>query len=275
MACSLKLEHCTRSCGCANCSYNESGLPSYIGSKEWQEENERIAQETIISCQRRQNDFFENIIPQCVKPLLNVDGIGFFVKNHFITSGHCLMDDGYVKINHQGQDMIFRKEDAITLRTIDTDSEEEQYGDIAIFPCKNTSPYLHIGMEPDEFQYTIFEKTLWIASYEHKSIDNPQKSSMPLFNTPTEIWDLSISEAKEPYLLTVKSGNSYHANFFEVTTEKKFGPGASGSPIFNDENEVIGLLVGCRNYNATPNNILFHPLYRYIFSLRGMNEDIE
>ena len=98
---------------------------------------------------------------------------------------------------------------------------------------------------------------------------------MPLFNTPTEIWDLSISEAKDPYLLTVKSGNSYHANFFEVTTEKKFGPGASGSPIFNDENEVIGLLVGCRNYNDTPNNILFHPLYRYIFSLRGMSEDIE
>lgn len=62
---------------------------------------------------------------------------------------------------------------------------------------------------------------------------------MPLFNTPTEIWDLSISEAKDPHLLTVKSGNSYHDNFFEVTTERIFGPGASGSPIFNDENEVI------------------------------------
>lgn len=273
MPCTLNLEYCTRSCGCANCPYNESKLPEYVGTKEWIYQNNEIKKETENNRNSKQSYFFENIIPKCVKPLLNVDGVGFFIKNYFITAGHSLAEDGYIKINHQGQEMIFHQKDAVILHTIDCESEEEQLGDIAIFRCVVGAPYLQIGMEPDEFHYTIFDKSLWIASYEHKSINNSSVSNSPLLSPPIEIRELTISKAKDPSLLLIKSDNSYHSNFFEVTTEKMYGPGASGSPIFNEDNEVIGLLVGCRNPIESPNIILFHPLYRYLYNLDGLAEE--
>ena len=274
MACELNLEYCTRSSGCANCPHNIGEQNNYIGSIEWQQENDQLYRELQEKKRLEDNYFVTEILSQCVVPLLNVDGVGFFIKDHFVTCGHCLLD-GYVKIFHQGKELIFKKEDAIIFHTIDTQSEDEQYGDVAIFPTNESKHCLKIGMEPDEFHYSIFDKSLWIVTYQHKSIENPNTTNSPLFSSSFESYELKLIEAKELYQLTVKSDNSYHTNFFEVTTDKVLGPGVSGSPIFNENNEVLGLLVGCRNPDKSPRTILFHPLYRYMWSLGNISEDIQ
>lgn len=273
MACELNLEYCTRSSGCANCPHNIGEKNNYIGSIEWLQENDRLNRELQEKKRLEDKYFVEEILSQCVVPLLNVDGVGFFIKDHFVTCGHCLMD-GYVKIFHQGKEKIFQKEDAIILYTIDTQSESEQYGDIAIFPTNESKYCLDIGMEPDEFHYSIFDKPLWIATYQHNSIEKPHTANTPLLSPSVESYKLTLIEAKELHQLTVKSDNSYYTNFFEVTTDTVLDPGVSGSPIFNEDKEVLGLLVGCRNPDKTPRIILFHPLYRYKWSLGNTSEDI-
>lgn len=164
--------------------------------------------------------------------------------------------------------MIFRKEDASVYHTIDPKSDDEQYSDIAIFPMKGIRKFIKIGAEPDEFQYTIFDKILMIASIEHKCERPSSDNVSPIFAPPIEKYELITSRAKELSIIgfTNKEG-SYVSNFFEVFTEKRFGPGASGSPIFNEDNEVLGLLVGCRNPQSAPNIILFQPLARYEYGL--------
>ena len=267
MACELKLESCTRSCGCTNCPHNINEVGSYIGSAEWQQECDRINKEYQDKKNLERKHFIKGILPQCVFPLINVDGVGFFIKDHFVTCGHCLKD-GYVKIVYEGRELILRKEDALVYLTIDPKSVDEQYGDIAIFPAKGIRNFLKIGAEPDEFKYTVFDKQLMIATIEHKC-DYPMSDNVsPIFAPPMEKFELTTSNAKELSIIghTKKEG-SYVSNFFEVCTNKLFSHGASGSPIFNEDNEVLGLLIGCLNPESEPYRILFHPLARYEYGL--------
>lgn len=267
MACELKLDYCMRACGCANCPHNISKAGSYIGSAEWQQDCNRLNKEYRDKKNFELNHFINEILPRCVFPLLNVDGVGFFIKGHFVTCGHCL-EDGYVKIAYDGKELDFRKEDAILYHTIDPTSEERQDGDIAIFPVKGIKNFLKIGSEPDEFQYTVFDKTLIVASVEHKCEIPPSESISPLFTPPTEKFELTTSKAKDLSIISfANKDGSYISDFFEVYTEELFGPGASGSPIFNEDNEVLGLLVGSRHPEFAPNIILFHPLGRYGYGL--------
>lgn len=196
MACELKLESCTRSCGCANCPHNISEVGSYIGSAEWQHDCDRINKECQEKKELEREFFIREILPHCVFPLLNVDGVGFFIKGHFVTCRHCLKE-GYVKIVYEGKEMIFRKEDASVYHTIDPKSDDEQYGDIAIFPVKGIRIFLKIGAEPDEFQYTIFDKILMIASVEHKCEKPSSDNVSPIFAPPIEKYELITSQAKE------------------------------------------------------------------------------
>lgn len=267
MACELKLESCIRSCGCTNCPHNINEVGSYIGSAEWQQDCDRINNEYQDKKILERKHFIKEILPKCVFPLINVDGVGFFIKDHFVTFGHCLKD-GYVKIVYDERELIFQKEDSLIYLTIDPKSDDEQYGDIAIFPAKGIRNFLKIGTEPDEFKYTVFDKLLMIATIEHKC-DYPMPDNVsPIFAPPMEKFELTTSSAKELSIIghTKKEG-SYVSNFFEVCTEKLFGPGASGSPIFNEDNEVLGLLIGCLNPESEPYKILFHPLARYEYGL--------
>ncbi len=278
MACSLNLEYCTRGGGCSNCPHNINEGRKYLDI-DWQKECERADMVEKENIRMRQESFISSVLPQCLVPLLNVDGVGFFIDNHFVTCGHCLEEgDGIVKISYEGKLITFHAEDAIIYDVIDPQSEEEPDGDIAIFAFKGVKSFLKVGVDPFESQLSSSNQNLLIASIEHKC-EEPYEvgGNSHLLVSSIEKYELTISEANDMNLLDFDKENPFGSKFFEVKTEKTFGPGVSGSPIFDENYEVLGLLVGCRNPQSAPNTILFHSLAWHGYSLGlsnpfGMND---
>lgn len=272
MACALNRDYCTRSSGCSNCPHNINGGRRYLDI-DWEKECERADREEQDRIKLKQQFFINDKLPQCVVPLLNVDGVGFFIENHFVTCGHCLeQGGGVVKIFFEGKMMAFHTEDAVINRVIHSQLDEKIIGDVAIFPMSGVKNYFKIGVDPYMYLMgSFYEQSLTIASIAHKC-DNISNTVMsPFFTSPEEKYQLTTSNAEDMSLLAIDKNDpsgfclndSFESSFFEVHTENALGPGTSGSPIFNEYNEVLGLLVGCRNPNTAPNVILFDSLNKY------------
>lgn len=268
MACELGLEYCTRSCGCANCEYNNSRTIHVVTPEEEKRNEEIVAHLRAIEKERHLH-FVNEILPRSIVPLLDEhDGCGFFVKGYFLTAGHCL-NAGYIHFRYNHKDYIFTKEDAVYFKTIDTESMETQTGDIAIFKFEDATHCLSIGDDLNTLDIFSESSNLFLPHYVHKVEQSGDCKS--IFNIPKESYVLEIDEFQyyDSILEKIDGTNSYVSHMFEASTDALIRGGSSGSPLINHNHEVVGLLIGCRDFNNRPNIILFNHLqgYRYMLGL--------
>lgn len=196
-----------------------------------------------LRLQYLQNDILPNTI---INFIGNQDGNGFLIKNYFITAGHCL-SGGSVCFMYNKTKYTFKKEDAIFFIS-DIDSTERPMGDIAIFKFKNEK-YLEVA--PNSYELEKSSKLI-LPHYIH------------------ETWPVqNVFSNNERFCLKVDlfSFNSIikeAPNFFESSTTSQIKEGSSGSPLLNENFEIVGILVGCLNPKENPNMILFNDIRQFI-----------
>lgn len=264
MACELNLEYCTRSCGCANCIYNTANRgPVYI-SPEQEARNRELAQKHKNARALRHRKFIEKTLPKVVVPLIgDTDGNGFFIKNHFVTAAHCL-ENGPIQIFYEGEIYTFKKEDAVIFETIDKSSDEIQRGDIAIFKFEKPKIYLQIGPQLNSID-TLYTKLL-LAYYKHISLKGDSDSIFS-YNDKYELQTEKFSFSDSILIKSETGSNSYYSYMFEANTDASIREGCSGSPLLNEEHQVVGLLIGCRRPESHPNLILFQHMQTFEYQL--------
>lgn len=274
---SCGLEYCTRSCGCANCVYNTSRT-IHVVTPEEERRNKEIVANFRAAEKERHTHFINEILPHTIVPLLDDnDGCGFFVKGYFFTAGHCL-DAGYIHFKYNDKDYRFTKDDAVYFETIDTKSKGIQTRDIAIFKFEEATHYLNIGndlnildfisdssdfnfIQPDLSDLILPESSeLILPHYIHKV--ERCRESKSVFNTPKESYVLIIDKFQyiDSILEKIEGENHYVSYMFEASTDASIRGGSSGSPLINSDHNVVGLLIGCRDFNNKPNIILFNHL---------------
>lgn len=267
MACELGLEYCTRSCGCANCVHNTTRRTYVVTPEEEKRNNEMVANMRAAE-KKRHIHFINEILPHTIVPLLDDnDGCGFFVKGYFLTAGHCL-NAGFIRFRYNQKDYIFRKEDAVYFKTIDKDSTKTQTGDIAIFKFEDPTHYLNIGDDLNSLDLFSESSSLILPHYIHK-VEQINKGTS-IFNVPKERYVLEIDKFQyyDSILEKIEGKNNYVSYMFEASTDAIIQAGSSGSPLINRDHEVVGLLIGCRDFNNKPNVILFNHLQSYRYMLR-------
>ena len=268
MACELGLEYCTRSCGCANCEFNTSRTIHVVTPEEEKRNNEMVAHLKAIEKERHLH-FIKEILPHTLVPLLDDnDGCGFFVKGYFLTAGHCL-NAGHIHFRYNHKDYIFTKEDAVYFKTIDKESKDIQTGDIAIFKFEDSTHFLNIGNDLNTLDMFSESSNLFLPHYVHKVEHSGDGKS--IFNVPKESYVLEIDKFQyyDSILEKIDGKNNYVSHMFEASTDASIRGGSSGSPLINHDHEVVGLLIGCRDFNNRPNLILFNHLqgYKYMLGL--------
>lgn len=270
MACELNLEYCMRSCGCANCIHNTANRgPVYI-SPEQEAKNRELALKTKKARNLRHRMFIEKTLPKVVVPLIgNTDGNGFFIKNHFATAAHCL-DNGPIQICYEGEIYTFKKEDAVIFETIDKTSNKIQRGDIAIFKFDKPKVYLKIGQQLNTLD-TLHTK-LYLAYYKHISLKSDIDSIFS-YNDKYELEIERFSFAESILHKSDTSSNSYYSYMFESYTDATIREGSSGSPLLNEDHQVVGLLIGCRRPESHPNFILFQHMHTFEYQLELYSSD--
>ena len=153
-----------------------------------------------------------------------IDGCGVFVDSLFLTVGHVGNQPFFV--NHNGERINFSPEEAIFIQS-EKRKQDTDY-DIAVYPSKGVLSPIQFGDAP--------KLNTSLASYSYRHIGGEEEC---------------FKEIKSEGIVTEVVGN-----FFTCKMSKLLKGGSSGSPIF-DRNCLIGLLVGCPNFEEDPKTILF------------------
>lgn len=189
-----------------------------------------------------------NILPYTLINLIgNQDGNGFLIKGYFITAGHCL-SCGSVSFIYNKTKYTFKKEDAIFFLS-DIDSSEIPMGDIAIFKFENNDKYLEVA--PNSYELENSTKLI-LPHYIHETWNTQNifiNNEKIYLGVDSFIFNSVIKDAP---------------NFFESSTTSLIKEGSSGSPLLNENFEIVGILVGCLRPNEKPNMILFNDIRQFI-----------
>lgn len=157
------------------------------------------------------------------------EGVGFFVDDFFITSGHVICEgQPFIVIN--GKKLILSSKDALLLTTLNEESTFDDGLDIAVFRL---------------------EGTLSPLAFTHTRIDvGTELMSRSVFRHFSEEYGEALSLEETSGHVTEVIGN-----FFKCDLDKVLREGSSGSPIFND-NDVAGIL--CGNFSGDPENRILY-----------------
>ena len=227
MSCLLNREYCFQGGGCGDCPYN---------SAKYQPVS-TLSQKKIDALEKERKSFLKNILPQTVVPLIgNVSGNGFFIKDYFVTAGHCL-NDGSIQIFYDGQQYTFKKEEAIILRTIDPDSDSAPTSkeDIAVFKFDKAKCFLEIGSK-----YNLKDRDVLQLAHYIRNTNN----SKSIFKSTTEEFEYKRIPFRflnwDYELLSKILSDGYTC--FEASTHRAISEGFSGSPLIDRNNRVVGVL---------------------------------
>ena len=172
-------------------------------------------------------------------------GNGFLIKDYFITAGHCL-NNGPIIFEYNNIEYSFDKNDAIFFKS--NIYSTCPTGDIAIFKFKNEK-YLEVA--PNSYELEKSTKLI-LAHYTKPAQYICSKNEKKCLDVDLFTFNTIIKEAP---------------NFFESSTTAKISGGSSGSPLLNENLEVVGILVGCLNSTEKPNVILFNDIRQFINKL--------
>lgn len=165
-------------------------------------------------------------------PIFNTnysEGVGFFVDDYFITSGHVICE-GQPFIVLNGKKHILYTKDALLLKTLNEESTFDDGLDFAVFCLEGTQ-------SPLAFSDTRIDAGTEIIS-------------RSMFRHFSEEFGDALSLEETSGRVTEVIGN-----FFKCDLDRVLREGSSGSPIFYN-NEVTGIL--CGNFNGDPENRILY-----------------
>ncbi len=165
-------------------------------------------------------------------------GNGILIGNMFITAGHCVTNDLF-GFKHEDSKYSLNNRDALVYEVMEEGKETAEGYDIAVFKISEIdSPVCLSDDVPEKGkEYTSISYGM--------CRDNSDEISQGI-----DIW----SQAKRQYILEHSPDNSYEVitgkatvidtegNFFICKMEKPLKEGTSGSPLFDSNGKVVGIL---------------------------------
>lgn len=163
-------------------------------------------------------------------------GCGFFVGNYFITAGHVIDAGKSPRISYNGKEYRLKESDAIKICRMNETNRDPNGFDYAIFKLDNINSPLKIA------KYKPTHKQEFLCTvYNHKVCKNED-----MYENATNIFERidSINEQIEKLTTSVTVTDEHEGNFFVCESTDILQQGNSGSPLYDKDNNVVGILHG-------------------------------